>query len=425
MYAPRFSRALTSFLACCLVFLFVACASQFQVSAHSSTTSSPRSPAISTSCPSPGTARAAVMPPMTLGTHPTIVYIVNEGTISHPTFGTLKRYDVVTGGKVEIVKTANTTISEAQVSGNGQWILFVTFAGGQAKLQLIRMDGQALQTLYCAPLPSGANPAIALSEVQWSVDQKLVVFVSQPGIYLLNVTNGALQVELTFIDGTTVHPRTWLDHTRVYVTIQGTDAPPEALAILDTSKAPNQKLQDLQQVFDASTSTPFCWDFDSSFDATRLFVSQCTASPSTTGPGPGPLHGPGVITVRPPTGFASTYLYVSQALAFTAVRAVSSTTLFLTVGNMSGNTSQNGLWKVGTDGSTAKRLTPSGELNQFTQFPWSNVSRDGSRYVLQISSSTSTGTSYTLEYGSLSGGSPFVFASITNVQLATVGWTTM
>ena len=37
---------------------------------------------------------------MTLGSHQTIVYIVNEGTSSQPT-GTLKRYDVVTGGKTE------------------------------------------------------------------------------------------------------------------------------------------------------------------------------------------------------------------------------------------------------------------------------------------------------------------------------------
>jgi hypothetical protein len=363
---------------------------------------------------------------MTLGTHPTIVYIVNEGTPSQPTFGTLKRYDVVTGSKVEIVKMASTIISEAQVSGDGQWLLFVAFAGGQAKLQLIRIDGQSLQTLYCAPLPTGANPALALSQVQWSVDQKLVVFVSQASLYLLNVTTGALQVELTIPPkGNIVHPRTWLDHTRVYVTLQGTDAPPEALAILDTSKGPNQSLQTLQQVFDASTSTPFCWDFDSSFDATKLFVSQCTASPNTIGPGPGPLHGPGVLTLRPPNGFAYAYLYVSQDLAFTAVRAVTSNTLLFTVGNSSGNTSQNGLWKVGTDGSHPQRLTTSGQLNQFTQFPWSNVSRDGSRYVLQIINSMSSGTTYTLEFGSLSGGSPFVFASITNVQLATAGWTTM
>ena len=424
MYTHRFLRILTPFLVVCLGFLFIALAPPFHVHARSSSVLHAARPTISTSCPSPGTARAAVMPPMTLGSHPNIVYIVNEST---PFQGTLKRDDIVTGGKVEIVKQANTTISEAQVSADGQWSMFVAQVSGQSKLQLVRMDGQFLQTLYCASPPSGENPGVALEEVQWSVDQKLVAFVSFPSIYLLNVTNGVLQVELTIPreSGVTfVHPRTWLDLTRVYVTIQGTDAPPETLAILDTSKGPNQSVQNLQVAFDASTSTPFCWDFDSSFDATQLFVSQCTNGPAN-GPGGGPAHGPSVITVRPPTGSPYTYLYVNQAQAFNAVRAVTSNTLLFTVGNMSGDTSQNGLWRVRTDGSSPLHLTPSGQLNQFTQFPWSNVSRDGTKYVLQIISSSPPNTTYTLEYGSLSGGSPTVFASITNTQLATVGWTTM
>ena len=421
VHTMRASRVWISFLAGCLVFLFVASASPFLVSARSSIPSHVLHPAISTSCPAPGTASAASLPSMTLGTHPTIVYIVNEG-LPTPTFGTLKRYDVVTGAKVEIVKMASTSISEAQVSANGQWILFVTFVGGQAKLQLIRMDGQDLQTLYCAPIPSGVNPAIALSEVQWSVDQKLVVFMSSPSIYLLNVTTGVLQVELSFSGGVTIHPRTWLDNTRAYVTLQFPDQPPESVAILDTSKGPNQNVQNLQVAFDASASTPFCWDFDSSPDATRLFVSQCTI-----GFGSSAAQGPSVITVRPVTGGSSyTYLYVDQNLAFTALRAVTSSTLLFTVGsNTAVNPSQIGLWRVGTDGSNPAHLAPSGEFNRFSQFPWSNVSRDSSKYVLQIGQPSSAGPIYTLEYGSLSGGSPFVFASITNVQLATVGWTTM
>jgi hypothetical protein len=418
MYTARFFRVLTPVLAVCLVCLFVLAVPLFHASAsgtHSSTTSHAALPAISTSCPAPGTARAASLPSMTLGTHPTIVYIVNEGSPT-PTFGTLKRYDVVTGAKVEIVKMAGTSISEAQVSANGQWLLFVAHVSGQVKLQLIRMDGQFLQTLYCG------TP----SEAQWSTNQKLVVF-SDTGsghIYLLNVTNGVLQVELSFSGGFTIHPRTWLDNTRAYVTFEFPDSPPEKVAILDTSKGPNQQVQNLQVAFDASTSTPFCWDFDSSFDATKLFISQCTAT-SSGAPFPNVFGGPGVISVRPPTGFSYSYLYVNQGQAFTAVRAVTSNTLLFTVGNTSVNTSQNGLWKVGTDGSNPAHLAPSGEFNQFTQFPWSNVSRDSSKYVLQIVHSTSTGTTYTLEYGSLSGGSPVVFASITNVQLATVGWTTM
>ncbi len=412
-HAPRASRILISCLVGCLIFLFAASAPLLPVSASSSTSHAFR-PAISTNCPAPGTANVASMPSMTLGTHPTIVYIVNEGTA-----GTLKRYDVVTGAKVEIVKLASTNISEAQVSANGQWLLFVAHVAGQVKLQLIRMDGQFLQTLYCG------NPA----EVQWSTNQQLVVFSDSGHIYLLNVTNGSLQVELSFSGGVSVHPRTWLDNTRAYVTLQFPDGPPESLAILDTSKGPNQNVQNLQVAFDSTPSTPFCWDFDSSFDGKSLFTSQCTAK-SSGGPGASPCCGPSVIASRPPTGGVSySYIYVSQSQAFISVRAVTANILLFTVGNTSGDTSQNGLWKVGTDGSNPARLTSApgstgSQVNQFTQFPWSNVSRDGSRYVLQILSGTSS-TTYTLEYGSLSGGTPVVFASITGVQLATVGWTTM
>ena len=414
MYTTRFSRILTPVLAVCLVSLFVIAAPLFHAgasSAHSNTTSNAALPAISTSCPAPGTARAASLPSLTLGTHPTIVYIVNEG-LSTPTFGTLKRYDVVTGAKVEIVKMAGTSISEAQVSANGQWLLFVAHVSGQVKLQLIRMDGKFLQTLYCG------NP----SKAQWSNNQQLVLFADTTSghIYLLHMTTGVLQVELSFSRGFAIHPRTWLDNTRAYVTLQLPDQPPESVAILDTSKGPNQNVQNLQVAFDASTSTPFCWDFDSSPDATRLFVSQCTIGFQSSA-----ARGPGVITVRPPTGASYAYLYVNQAQAFTAVRAVTNNTLLFTVGSTAVNTSQNGLWRVGTDGSNPAHLAPSGEFNLFTQFPWSNVSRDSSKYVLQIGRPSSAGPIYTLEFGSLSGGSPFVFASITNVQLATVGWTTM
>ena len=349
---------------------------------------------------------------------------MNESASSQPTFGTLKRYDVVTGAKVEIVKLASTSISEAQVSSNGQWLLFVAHVSGQVKLQLVRMDGQFLQTLYCG------NP----SQAQWSTNQQLVVFSDAQAIYLLNMTNGVLQVELVASSNPSTHPRTWLDNTRVYITLQFVDGPPESVAILDTSKGANQDYHNLPVAFDASTSTPFCWDFDSSFDATSLFVSQCSTGPAIgPGPGGGPAHGPSVITVRPATGgFSYTYLFVDQNLAFTTLRAVTTNTLLFTVENMSGNTGQNGLWKVGTDGSGLTRLTSDGAgvsggpslLCQYSQFPWSNVSRDGSRFALQHN--TANGLTQSLLFGSLNGGTPTTFASISDgTQLSIVGWTTM
>src|SRR5258707_9959813 len=400
MYTHRFLRILTLFLVVCLVFLFIAVPPPFHVHARSSSMLHAARPTISTSCPSPGTARAAFMPPLTLGTHPTIVYRVNEFSHTTPTLGTLNRDDVVTGGKVDIVKLAKTTISEAQVSADGQWSMFVAQVSGHNKLQLVRMDGRFLQTLYCG------NP----SHVQWSTNQQLAAFADAQGVYLLNVAGGVVQLELKATINPFAFPRTWLDTTRVYVALEFVDSPAESLALLDTSKGPNQSVQNLQVAFDASTSTPFCWDFDSSFDGKSLFTSQCTAKSLIPGPGEEPCCGPSVIADRSPTGGAGySYVFVNQAQAFTAVRAVTANTLLFTVGNGNGDTSQNGLWKVGTDGSNPTRLTPSGEFNQFTQFPWSNVSRDSTKYVLQIISSSPPNTTYTLEYGSAIGGPPTAF----------------
>jgi eukaryotic-like serine/threonine-protein kinase len=415
VYISRFSRILASVLAVCLVALFVLAVPFLHASASGAHSNVASQAAASTSCPAPGTARAASLPSLKLGAHQTIVYIVNEGS-PNPTFGTLKRYDVVTGAKVEIVKMPGTIISEAQVSADGQWVLFVANASGQGKLQLIRMDGQFLQTLYCG------SP----SQVQWSTNQRLIVFADGNNTDLLNTTNGALQIELTSRINPVVHPRTWLDNTRVLVTLQYVDGPPESVAILDTTKGPNQNVHKLQIAFDATSSTPFCWDFDSSYDGRKLFTSQCTASSSVPGPGADVFAGPSVISAYiagSPVSYS--FVYVNQGQAFTGVRAVTSNTLLFTVSSTKGNTGQNGLWKVGTNGSNPLHLAPSGAFNQFTQFPWSNVSRDNSKYALQIVNVSPSASTYTLEYGSLSGGAPVVFASINNVQLALVGWTTM
>jgi eukaryotic-like serine/threonine-protein kinase len=419
MYTHGFPRVLTSVLAVGLVSLFVVVALPFSASASSTRSGTPSYAAhanVSTSCPAPGTARAAYMPSMTLGSHPTIVYIVNEGTSSHPT-GTLKRYDVVTGGKVEIVKMPGTSMVSAQVSGNGQWLLFVSQTSGVSKLQLIRMDGQYLQTLYC-------NSQI--NEVESTPNQHLIMFdVTANGtesLDLLNTTNGALQTELAVPTSNEVILHTWLDSTHIYLTNTQIDQFPNIIYLLDITKGPNQHLSDLKTVFHG----PFV-DFDSSYDAKSLYTADCSC-------GQGGSSGPGSIAVQPATGGQTRTLYSSTAYAVNRVRAVLPTTLLFTIGNFTvgggGDQSHNGLWKIHTDGTGLTRLTTDSAgqvsgLTDFSQFPWSNVSRDGSQYALGIISGNSSNTTYTLEYGSLNGGTASVFASITNVQLSIVGWTTM
>ena len=373
-----------------------------------------------TSCPTSGTARAFVSAPLVLGNDPNIVYIVNEGTFNAPTFGTLKRYDTSTGAKIEIKKMTSTRIDDAQISDDGQWVLFTVFAAGQAQLRAVRMDGQGMQTLHCAA------PGSHISNAQWSIDQKWVVFDEGPdtggaSVYLLNMASGSLQTELVPpAAGLAYKPRTWLDYTRVLMIgyAPNADAQPQNVYTLDINKGANQQPGDLQQVV---TQGQACWDFDSSYDSTKLFVSQCT---------PGQPNGSSTVGVQPATGGTLNTFFTSSTLAINTVRVIDPTNTYLlaTVANTGGDTSQDGLYKLKTDGSTPLRLTSdkAGEtssLNLFSQYFWSNVSRDGSMYALETSNfSTST---YTLMVGSLNGGTPTIFASISGTVLEIAGWTKM
>ena len=111
-------------------------------------------PSTTTDCPAWGTARAMISAPLALGTHQTIVYTVNEGPFASPTIAILRRYDIVTGVKTDIVSLPGVSIDHAQLSPDGQWILFTaTDKPGSIKLQVIRLDGQGLQTLYCTTKP--------------------------------------------------------------------------------------------------------------------------------------------------------------------------------------------------------------------------------------------------------------------------------
>ncbi len=374
-----------------------------------------------TSCPAVGTARAAVTAHLTLGGHQNIVYIVNKGSPVAPTSGTLKRYDLTTQGKTDIVQMPNASIDEAQVSEDGQWILFIAHVNGQVELRMVRMDGQGMQTLTCAP------PGKHFFNAQWSADQQLLVFdeggdFGAPTMYVLNMSRGTLQPELLpTSQGMGFWPRTWLDNTRVYVVgfVPNSDAPLRGLYILDTAHGPNQQSASLQQTLKVAGS---CWDFDSSTDGTELFVSQCMQG----------QHGSGSVRLFTPDGGTPTTILNSTRLAIARVRSTDSG-LLLSVSNMAlgqtnGDMSQDGLWKTSLDGSGLTRLTTDGpgetsDLNPFTQDPWSNVSRDGKMYAFTLTNNT-TGTD-TLLVSSLSGGKPTAFASIGGTQLAIAGWTTM
>lgn len=391
-------------------------------------------PPTQTSCPASGTARTAVMTSLTLGNHPNLVYIVNEYQGHTATFGTLKRYDVTTGGKAEVVKLPGVSISGAQVSADGQWIAFFAGVEGAQKLQLVRMDGQELQTLYC-----GSN----VQSLQWSANQKLIAFVNYQNnssdIYLLNVQNGSLQ--RVFHPGSMInegldgyHLQSWLDATHLYLLNQPLDQPADTLSILDITRGTDQDSNALQQVYKvappASPFSTFCWDSDSSYDGASLFISGCrNASPYS-----GITQGPSSILVEPAKGGSQHTIFNSSTMAITSIRAISKTTLLFVVANngTGADTSKNGLWKINTDGTGLTQLTTAGAgvsggpsaLSPYTQYPWSNVSRDGSMFALQHN--TANGQTQSLLVGPINGGTPTTFASISDgTQMSIVGWTTM
>ena len=383
-------------------------------------------PATTTNCPAAGVARAAVLAPLVLGNHQNLVYIVNEGTFDNPTFGTVKRRDVTasmgdsTLKGVEISKMAGVYISEAQVSQDGQWVLFTARVGQQYQLRMVRVDGQGLQTLYCA---APGNPIVS---TQWSFDQKQVVFAqgsSTLTLYTLNLVAGQVQATLLPDANKSYVPRTWLDNSHVYLVsvVPNSDAPPQDIYLLDLQKGPNQHSTDLQKVV---TMSLLCGSFDTDYNSTQLITATCTSG----GLGPSVATGPSTIMTQPATGGATRTLLSNAANAIVMVRAISKTTLLVMVENSSGDKTQNGLWRVNMDGSGLTHLSVDSSniqaLCPFTQYAWSNVSRDGTLYALQ--SYDGPTHTYGMYYGQLSGGTPTQFAGISDgTQLFLVGWTTL
>jgi hypothetical protein len=357
---------------------------------------------ITTTCPSSGFARAAFMPAMQLGNAQTIIYL-------DTTTSTLKSYTLPTHVTTTIVNQAG-TIDAPQLSNDGQWLLYVLVTKHTSVIQLIRVDGKYQQTLYCAP----ANTTLGdKTNLQWSPDQKLLIFAQTnlsthlTSLDLLNLSTGRVQVELTPPAASIIYqPRTWLDDTRVYVTMESTvDGPPSTLQILDTGKGAQQTENSLQMVLGVS-DTP--WDFDSTYDGSKLFVVY--ADPAAGRAGPGTYCQISAFTTSGQNGaviFNSTTLVPDQL----RVAGYGSSILLLSI-NRAGDPADlyNGLWKLNADGTGLTQLTNQPSLlNEFSQYPWSNVSRDGHDYT------------YGTSFGSLSGGT---LTPYTSAPALVVGWTT-
>ena len=407
-------------------------------------------PPTRTDCPAVATARAAVTRPLgTIGTEQNVVYVDNQGTEQSPTDSVLKRYDVTTGQTIPIVQMANTWISEAQISADGQWILFVAQVVGQDAIQMVRIDGRGLQTLHCAP---GSQNIYALS---WSPDQRSLVFNegmdiytsssgNPPNTYLLDIASGTLQSLLVqppqdpnqvglFLN---YIPSYWIDNTRLYmieyVRCCGADQPFRALDLLDTTKGTNQQVSDLSQAVQLPPSDYFGYAL--SPDRTQLFFSQCYC-------GFAGGAGPSTIAVQSPAGGPQRTIFTNSKAAITGIYTISSTRMLFLVESyanavISIDTSQNGVWEMNADGTNQIRLTtehyPAHTILNSSPDSWANFSRDGNLYAAQLVQPTgSNSVASTLYVGFLNeSASPINITTVPatdffDTPLSVVGWATM
>ena len=240
--------------------------------------SHPHLPITQTTCPS--SARAAVRVPLKEGKRQNLLYTYNTSSN-----GFLIRYDIRSGKKTTVLNINNATISDARISPDGQFILFVTQVSSQLALQMVRVDGQSLQTLYC--VPNNTEPINFIDDLLWSPDQQQLLFrvsdptgaKAAPSLKLLNLTHGSLQTVLAPSDKTGYIPRVWPTHDLVYMQGYALDAsdtvPPHDVYVLNLSKKSVQRIASI---------AGYDWDLNLTPDGKHLLLGQGAALPPRDSP---------------------------------------------------------------------------------------------------------------------------------------------
>lgn len=382
-------------------------------------------PPMKTDCPADGKARAAVTSPLVSQGHNTVVYIANDAR------GRLLAYDAVTG-KTSTITTIPRPIVNAQLFGDGQWILFVSQrpepVTERAWIQLIRLDGQGLQTLYCSA------PAISITDALLSpatdMNKARLIFnekddPTKTSMYMLTLNKGELQRKLFSQQAYT--PITWLINDDILLT---TKTPGQQGDLYHLNIGQDTQVQN--STFPLIAPGGLCHDFSVSPDNKVVFISHCKGLVGSDCAWCQPSEGPSDISgmnISLEGAFGGPHsIFKSDTLALTQIRAITATTLLFLVENTDGYARENGLWKLNSESQEKQRLisetTDPIFLNSYSQYPWSNISLDGTMYALRTASRQSLGSD-TLLIGPLDGGPPKIIdhSGKNGTQLEVVGWT--
>ena len=198
----------------------------------------------------------------------------------------------------------------------------------QLAIQMVRVDGQALQTLYCAP--SSKGPVNFINDLLWSPDQQQILFrvpspaggKTAPILQLLDLVHGSLQTILAPAGNTGYIPCAWPTADRVYMQGYAPGAsdsvPPHDVYMLDL---PHKSVRQVASI------SGYDWDLSLTPDGKQLLLGQGTALPPQGQPQP-----PGFISVQAAYGSSLHVIYASHLYAVTQVRAISTKMLLFVLG---------------------------------------------------------------------------------------------
>lgn len=380
-------------------------------------------PAVETSCPAPGQARAAVLPGLGLGATARVAYYTNAGTAGGPSSATVWSYNTSTGQSEQILALPATWINSAQLSFDGRWVLLSVNRDGQVALQLLRIDGRFLQTLYCAA--SGQEIWTYQSGPQWSHDLKNIVFSTYTlqgntaDTYLLHAETGVIDRLLTTSNAGVYAARTWQDASHVYLSqfLPNSGAPAMNLYVVDINDGADQPVGGLQTVVD--TTNIDCWGFDSSFEAGELVHNQCTYG-TEGGPGNGRIdrfvQGTPQLLFNGPYAISDVQSYERGTVTKLLVSVHNNF-----IGSLDHDSDGIYLFDIATGSFTLLAAYPYAQLNQNSQYGFANVSWDEQFYAVKPWNGDTTDG---LAYGSLNGGDLTTFAIHPQMdQVELIGWT--
>jgi hypothetical protein len=336
---------------------------------------------------------------------PAVFYLRGMGGYQTvPAETSVVRYDLVTGKTTTLLQsTGASAITGVMLSPDRQWLLLrrIGLRNHQnTELQVIRTDGSMLQTVY----ESCADSGIVFSTMDvWSPNEREIAFAdTATSVAVLNLLDGKLQrFVLSGTSQTSYRPAFWADNQHVLIErFDSASASQVGVDLLDVAKGARQTVSALTPI----TSFPgFCGNIAPGNQGAQLFRSSCLPlDGNCQGRQP---QGPSSVSVLPALGGAARAIYTSPGRAVTAIASAGSLSLLIYIDNTGGDLSQDGLWKIQTDGSGLTRLTTTREqVCQYHQeaYPMTQIASDGETYALLYTE----GGEQKLTVGSLAGGTP-------------------